>query len=109
MGVTVYDDGTRLSQDAAGSVIGFTDNTGATYAGPGAGGSYVVQQALGLLSFGARAYIDSDIARRNAQTANTQALTAAQIAAANARAATSNLMPLLLLAAGAFVLYKLVT
>lgn len=97
--VSRYDDGSVLVQDDSMNVLGGIDVSGAQF-GPAA--SNIGQQFMNLLDFGARAAIVSRYG-----TAATQPAT--YTTPAQQQSAVAQLMPVLLLAGAAFLVYKLAT
>jgi hypothetical protein len=93
--LSIYDDGSTLTQDAAGNVTSLTDNQGNSVPVAGAAGSSLVQQVANLLTYGVRSAIDSRY--------QTQAAVNARTLATPAPMQTGSL---LLLAGLAFVAYK---
>jgi hypothetical protein len=91
----IFDDGSRLDYDDAYNVVGGVDNSGAALSLPGQNGSAIVQQFVNLLSYGARAAIDTRFPAKPA-------------AAAPAPLAAGGINGLLLLGLGGVLLYALV-
>lgn len=94
-----YDDGSTLTVDGSGAVLGATDINGNPVAPPPAEGSTLVQHAAALFNYGIRAAIDARFRQQPMQAAP----------AASVPSLSQNLarfVPILLIAGIAIVAYK---
>lgn len=97
----IFDDGTTITQDDGGNVVGATDQNGRAVEVAGREGSSIVQQFADLFNYGARSAIDANFKGTKGTPANValvQATPAAQL---------QRLMPLLILVAVGAVAFKL--
>jgi hypothetical protein len=95
-----YDDGSTITYGADGGIVGLTDQRGLPGYIPPAQGSSIVEQALSVITYGARAALDARFSPAPA------AASAGSLTAQNALA--KNLLVLALVGAGVFVAVKLV-
>lgn len=96
-----YDDGSTDTYDSeTGEIVAATDSTGSSVS-VSPGGSAIARQAWDLLAYGVRGILDQKFRVQNAQTQ-------VAVSQAQSRAQVSQLVPLLLLAGGGVLAYKVI-
>lgn len=94
----ISDDGSTISYDDFGNVVGVTDNQGNPVQSAGAAGSPIVQQFANLFTYGIRSIINAKYPAGPGTPAP---------AAATAAQASQNTVQLALLAGAVFLAYRL--